>query len=379
MKRLTTACLLAVTLLMLGAGTAHAVTVTEYAVTVDGEATYARTDITPAPNGQYEERESARFKWKTHFPSVTFTGKQLGATSVPTTTATTLDAERYLSFPTPQGPLVGACSGRLLAGPPGGGGLRASPFPKPDPKVESLDVRVLGGIGFMLPTCFGAISGPESFAVDGSAEPIPSGPFDHSFDLPHEAIGMGKIIQLLDAKVTDDHCPSRGQSTASCVLSWKATVTFLRSAQREPRPGGGGQPPAGGSPPDHCGIPMPQPDPACVDPDPELIPMPPKRGTLSRNAKQATVTLTCRVACAGSARGYPMKRGARSSALRPLARTRFAAAAGRPTSVVLRFRPQARRAIRRARAVRIELRISPQAGGSTVRRTVVARLPRGRR
>ena len=60
MKPLSTTCLLALTALMLGAGSASAVTITEYDVTIDGEATYARTDVTPAPNGQYEERETAR-------------------------------------------------------------------------------------------------------------------------------------------------------------------------------------------------------------------------------------------------------------------------------------------------------------------------------
>jgi hypothetical protein len=101
MKVIGTTCLLALAALVLGTSAAQAVTITEYGVMIDGEASYARTDVTPAPNGQYEERESARFKWKTHVPSVTFTGKALGATSVPTTTTTasTIDAERYLSFP----------------------------------------------------------------------------------------------------------------------------------------------------------------------------------------------------------------------------------------------------------------------------------------
>ncbi len=378
MRSLSTVCL-ALAALVLSTSVAQAVTVTGYRVTIDGEATYARTDVTPAPNGQYEERETARFKWKTDFPSVTFVDKQLGATSVPSTSATTIDAERYVSFPTPQGPLTGACSGRLLAGPPGGGGLAASPFPTPDRNVETLDVRVLAGIGFILPTCFGAIGGPESFAIEGSELTLPSGPFDHSFDMPHEAIGMGKIIQLLDARVTDDHCPGRVAVTASCALDWKATVTFVRTAQREVGPDGAGQSQGGAPPSDPCGVPMPEPGPGCADPDEDLIPMPPKPGKLSRNAKQAKLTLTCRVACSGTATAYPVKRAARvSAARRAVARTRFTAAAGQPTTIVLRLRPTARRAIRRARALRIDLRIAPQAGGATARRTVLLRLPRAR-
>jgi hypothetical protein len=383
MKSLSAVCALALALLALGTGTAHAVTITEYAVTVEGEATYARTDVTPAPNGQYEERETARFKWKTHVPSVTFIDKQLGATSMPSTRATTIDAERYVSFPTPQGPLTGACSGSLLAGPPGGGGLGESAIPTPDPNAERLDVRVLAGIGFILANCFGAIGGPESFTIDGSERPMPSGPFDHSFDMPHEAIGMGKIIQLLDANVTGSRCPGHGDGTVSCALTWKATVTFVRTAQHTPPPGGNQPLPAGGdggSDRDDCLIPMPQPDPTCPDPDLDLIPLPPKRAKLARDAKQAKLMLTCRVACSGSATAYAVKRGARSSAARrPLARSRFIGAAGQPTTIVLGFRPKARRVIRRTRALRIELRVASQAGGATVRRTVVVRLLRARR
>jgi hypothetical protein len=218
--------------------------------------------------------------------------------------------------------------------------------------------------------------------------------------MPHEAIGMGKIIQLLDANVTDDRCPGYGDRTVSCTLAWKATVTFVRTAQRELGPGGGGQPPDGGSDPDgclipmpdpdpacpdpdadadDCLIPMPQPDPACPDPDVDLIPMPPKAATLSAGARQAKLKLTCRAACSGSATAYPTRRGARSSARRPLARTRFTGKAGRPITIVLRFRPKARRAIRRAGAVRIELRVAPAAGGRTLQRNAVLRLPRARR
>jgi hypothetical protein len=64
--------------------------------------------------------------------------------------------------------------------------------------------------------------------------------------MPHEAIGMGKIIQLLQAHVAGDRCPGSAEHTASCVLDWKATVTFDRIAQRVLGPGEGGQPPGGG-------------------------------------------------------------------------------------------------------------------------------------
>jgi hypothetical protein len=360
MKPLST-CVLALALLVLGTSTARAVTITEYAVTVEGEATYARADAYPAPYGQYEQRAKAAFKWATRFPSVTFIDKHVGISSTASSTASAVDAETYTSVPTPKGPLTRTCTGSLLAGPPAAGWFGAGVIPTPN--SESLDIRVLGGIGFILPACTGTLGGgPDAFTIGSGGQEIPFGPFDKGFDMPHEAIGMGKIIQLLESHVTGNRCPGHGDNTASCALDWKATVTFVRIAQH----GGGGGPDI-----DDDLIPMPPSG------DDDLIPMPPKRAKLSRNGKQAKLTLTCRVACAGSATAYAARRGAHGSAVaRPLARTRFTGTAGRPTAIVLRFRPKARRAIRRARALRIELRVSPQAGGATTRRTVVLRLPR---
>ena len=363
MKPLST-CVLALALLVLGTSTARAVTITEYAVTVEGEATYARADAYPAPYGQYEQRARAAFKWETRFPSVTFIDKHVGISSVASSTASVIDTETYTSVPTPKGPLTRTCTGSLLDAPPAPGWFGAGVIP--NPISESLDIRVLGGIGFLLPACTGTLpGGPDTFAISSGAQEIPFGPFDDAFDMPHEAIGMGKIIQLVQANVTGSRCPGYGDNTASCALNWKATVTFVRIAQHGGGPGGGG------SDTDDDLIPMPPSG------DEDLIPMPPKRAKLSRNGKQAKLTLTCRVACSGSANAYAARRGAHGSAVaRPLARTRFTAVAGRPTAIVLRFRPKARRAIHRARALRIELRVAPQAGGATTRRTVVLRLPR---
>jgi hypothetical protein len=373
MRTLGTTCVLVLALLVLGTSSAGAVTMTEYKVTVEGQATYARADAYPAPFGQYEQRAKAAFKWKTSFPSVTFIGKRPSVTSVSSTTVPEIDAETFVSIPSAEGPKTGGCTGALLSGPPAAGWFGDGLIPTPDPNMESLDMRVLGSVSFLLPICGGVMgSGPDSFTIGDGGKPIPLGGFDQTFDMPHEAIGMGRIIQLLDLRVTGENCPGYGDHTASCVLEWNATVTFDRTAQHE-LGSGGGQPPAGGGAPGNV---IPTPPPAPSDPilDEDLIPMP--RASLSRNAAQAKLRLTCSVACSGSAVAYPARRGAHSSAAKALGRARFNAAAGRPTTVRLRLAPSARRAIRRAGAIRIELRASPRAGGAAVRRTVVVRLPR---
>ena len=366
--------------------TAHAVTMTEYDVTIEGQASYARLDVWPSPPlGQFEQRTDATFKWKTRVPSVTFIGKQVGATSDAMTLLTDVDAKLHATIPTPDGPQTGLCTGDSGAASPGW--LGAGIIPTPDPATESLDVRVLGAAWFHLPTCSGAFApGPQAFGIEGTGSEIPFGPFDEPFSMPHEAIGMGKIIQLLQSSATGIRCPGYSDGTVSCALNWKATVTFVRTAQRELGPGGGD--PSDGL--DESDIPLPpQPAPGLDEsdiPDPPsplddlVIPMPPKRAKLSAGAERAKLSLTCSVACAGTATAYAAKIGAGSAAAgRPLARVRFKGAARRATTVVVRFGPAARRAIRRARGVRIQLRVSPRAGGKPVRRTVVLRLPGARR
>src|ERR1700754_475103 len=117
MRKLATTGVLALALLVLGTSSAGAVTMTDYKVTVEGQATYARADAYPAPFGQYEQRAKAAFKFKTVFPSVTFIGKRPSITSIATTTVPEIDTEMFVSIPTPDGPKTGGCSGALLAGP----------------------------------------------------------------------------------------------------------------------------------------------------------------------------------------------------------------------------------------------------------------------
>jgi hypothetical protein len=341
--------LLALALLVLGTGTAQAVTITEYDVTIEGEATYARNQAYPVPYGFTEEHQKAAFKWKTHFPSVTFIDKHVGVSGIPTTTVTDIDASLYVSIPTPEGPKTGGCTGSALSAPPSPGWFGAGVMPTPDPNVEALGVRVIGGVGFLLPNCTGiaAGGGAQSFSIGSGAESIPLGPWDHEFDMPHEAIGMGKIIQLLDANVTGRDCPGTDEYTASCALTWKATVTFVRKAKH------------GGT------VPKPPKPPVT---DPPLLTTPPKASKLRRTSKRAKVKLTCRVACSGTA---TLMRGSHR-----LARVRFTAEAGEPETVVLRLKPKAQRELHRAQIVRIELRVTPEGGGTAVRRTLLVKLRR---
>jgi hypothetical protein len=252
---------------------------------------------------------------------------------------------------------------------PGQLGLGTSP--DVDPATEDLTVRVLGHIGVDLPTCSGLLAGATStFGIGDDDRALGAGAFDTPFALPHEAIGMGKVIQLLDRKVTGAQCPGYMEATAACVLEWKATVTFERTGQRQIE-----------IPDEDIFVPLePKPAPEPAPPDDDLddlfVPLKPRAGAkLSPDGGQASVTVTCPAGCSGSVAAYPASGRARASAARALARKRFTAAAGRKTTVVVRFTRAARRRVKRA-GVRLALRIAPAGGGEVVSRNLALRLRR---
>ena len=69
-----------------------------------------------------------------------------------------------------------------------------------------------------------------SIGVGGTGAELQSNPWEQFFEMPHEAIGMGKIIQLLSKETTGNKCPGYYDMTEHCTLKWKATVTFVRTS-----------------------------------------------------------------------------------------------------------------------------------------------------
>jgi hypothetical protein len=366
---------LAAVLAILGAAPAQAVTRTDYDVTIEGAASYSRADSWPTDFGAWEWGEHATFKWRTKLAAA-FLGNQVVVTSNPSTSVTQADASLSHTVPTAEGPRTGACTGNS-AGAVGNGWLAPSVISDPTAAIEIVDIRVLGSVELRLPSCTGLLAGQQNagIAVTNGGASFPTGPFDTTFDMPHEAIGMGKIIQLLDDVTTGTRCPGYRDGTVSCTLSWKATVTFVRTAQQDIGPIPDPDPND-----DDLVVPLPGPDDDLVVPlpgpdDDLIVPLRP-RGKLSPRADRARVALQCKTACSGRATAYAAGRRDRGSAApRALARARFTGAPARATTVSLRFRPPARREARRAGGVRVVLEATPRAGGATVRKTVLLRLP----
>jgi len=343
-------------------------------VTVEGEASYAHSHDMPVIQGNWTRGEQASFKWSTYIPLVEFVGKKFTvASAVPSTAVTAVAAKSQESIPSAKGPpLSSECSGSL-ATVASKGWLGGSPVPDLDPSTEDLGIRLIGDVNLTLPSCSGTLRGSDLVTLHGSDQQLGQGPFDAVFDLPNEAIDMDRIIQLLDGQKSGVECPGYETFTVACTLDWKATVTFVRTRQTTteaaategvdesvfvPLPS---QPPA------------PTPAPAPLIDEDLVVPLP--SGKLDASGKQAKLSVTCSVACSGTASAYLPGHGASASAAKPLAKARFSGQPGRQTTVTLRFPARARAAVKRAGRVRVALHATALTGGEAISRNVTLRLP----
>jgi hypothetical protein len=368
MKKLIAILAAAGVLAAVAASPAQALTQTDYEVIVEGEANYAHSLLRPAIEGQWTRQEQASFKWRTRFPLVSFIGKGLAAVVArPTTTVEALKAISHESIPKPSGPMTADCSGDLLATPADGAWFGGSIVPDLDPSTEDVAIRLIGDVSVILPTCSGTLRDTDWVIVHRAEEELGMGPFDANFELPHEAIDMDRIIQLLEGNEAGARCPGYEQGfTVSCALTWKATVTFVRTAQSELGP-------RAPELDDSVFVPLPPNAPAHVDDEDLVIPLP--TGRLDADAKQAKLTVTCSVTCSGTVAAYLPGRGTGASVTRPLAKARFTGAAGRATTVTLRFPPRPRQLIKNAGGVRVAVHAVAPSRAGEVQRAVVIHLP----
>lgn len=370
------------------APSANALTQTDYAVTIEGSASYARHDAVPGAQGDWTTDVAAEWTWKATIPTVTFFDDRFSMASVPTATGTVKSGSLTLTIPTLEGPKVGSCTGKAWDQMPGAPIMTGQTEKPEGASSEGIFIRVMEGGGVRVDQCTGMLKGtPQTFGV-GSPGTGRTNAYETFFEMPHEAVGMGKIIQLLDRTVTGTSCPGyTEEQTDSCTLTWKATVTFVRTFHAESgEPGVKPAPPGEQTPPPAPAPPVQEP----VELGPEDLPLPPRRdepaptledlfiplpgsARLAPSGARATVTVVCPTGCQGTAVARPAGARARAAgAAKPLARTRFRAKPGVETVVALRLGARARRAVRRAGGVKITLDAAPK-GGARVRRTVVVR------
>jgi hypothetical protein len=322
-----------------------------FKATAEGSATYERYDDTRQPGLPlgFEESVGSGFRWRIEIPRVGFDDK----------------GQVLLFFDPAKGKISGSAewsfmghgeSGGLPVRTPGsctapqqdvetGSARFFKPIiapPPPEPGAH-LVLRPFDSIAFAA-QCTGALSQQSSVRVFGGGE---YEAFDHVFFLPRLATRQGKIIQLVEQTAGQQTmCPGRTPFTKDCMLTWsgKVTLELVDVIQT-------------GSPPP----PPPPPPPgekSVIEGLSELY-----RASLSRRLDKAFVTIVCATSCGGTVTA--------SVARKPLAKRGFAAEAGRPERVTLRFRGKALKAVRRSKAVRLVVR-----SGQAKRAIVATRRPR---
>jgi hypothetical protein len=219
--------------------------------------------------------------------------------------------------------------------------------------------------------CTGELTlGPGGFDTSSILGDPGDGPMDAQFTLPPEAIGQGKVIQLVSGApdTADQRCPGWDERTVECTGGWEGQLTFTRvGSDAAPAPVIDDDllaplvPPAPPSPPQ-----------ITVD---DLAPLvPPAKARLSRSGKTVSFSAGCSAGCRGTAALTVGPAGGRAAAAaRTVARLRFKLAPGAPRTVTLRLPARARKALRRARRGTLAVTLRPPAGAA---RTVKLALKR---
>jgi hypothetical protein len=342
--------------LLCSATCAQAATVSDYSVQTELAAHYEQHATPPDGTAEFQ----STFSISTTYPEVSFSDGALVGPAAGSTTVSNVDSSAYMEVHTPTGTVSASCAGsstQPIAGPSitssvltpldGGALLTVKPF---------ADVTLLW-------TCTGPTTFPSALLLPNLPGPDGNGPFDLAFTMPAQASSMGKVIQLVNKDVPTDQCPLRNASTTTCTLHLEGQVTFQRIGQHTEQ--------------------------AAASDDDLLTPLGPKsqvedlltplvkKAKLAGDGNATTFTFTCGAGCTLTARVYGGGGGVRAaSAPAPLATKRITLAHGGTRHVTMRFGKKARRAIRRAGGVRLQLVARPLHGGRAVTRTLTLRLPR---
>jgi hypothetical protein len=280
----------------------------------------------------------------------------------------------------------GACLGEQDSFAVGLSRLRRDPRPRPGSTGESLELRI-AELGYVFFECQVHESFDVDLAIWGPNEYLT---WNARFELPSEAIGMGKIIQHISAdpnQRSPNHCPGRVNTadvhSQTCKFNWTGKVTFtkVRETADTPPPGEGDgldvPPPAGGSP--LAQAPPGGPAPAGAQQPPPVDEKPPAAGnprvtgaaSLSSNADRLSFFASCPTGCAG--RAAISASGAKARAAAVLARVRFTVPAGDRSRVTVKLPRKARAALRRVRRAKVALTLVPRGGGAPAKQTLAIR------
>ncbi|HEX5911081.1 MAG TPA: hypothetical protein VFY44_11350 [Thermoleophilaceae bacterium] len=206
---------------------------------------------------------------------------------------------------------------------------------------------------------------PYEYTDNGPA--LGSGPLDAQFEIPHEAVGYGKIIQNIKGPGGAFCAGAHLAGTTKCAYDWAGDVTFTKTS--ETVISDVGEPGQAVAP---SGSASGQKTPASENLDELLVPLVPAKAATA-DAKGSTVSLTasCPTGCAGTAAltVAGAKASAAGKARKPVATMRFRVKAGKPRLVKLRVPKKAARALRKAGKGKLAVTLRPKRGRA-VRKTL---------
>lgn len=345
MTRLLTLTLLALGLLAAPAA-AETMPYIDYAVTIQGTADYNRADI----DGEASAQHDIALQFETEIPRLRFNGRVAEDSSGARGTAVVTHGSYVI---TGDNGIQVRCTSHTAADTTGGG-LDAT-F---GPDATTFATRVLDSVTVDVGACDGQM--PDwKLPIGSGGQPVGVGIFDSAFTLPHSRIGEATMTFPLSGEVTGAECPFNHFNTALCSLTWEAIVTFTRTGEGEETVNEGDLV----IPLTPAAAPPAQQTPPTVDPEADLLVPLTAKPRLARNLSSAGLPFQCSVACRGTltakARG------------KTLAKATVKAAAGKTATAVVRFDRRDRKAIRRAKAVQLTLKVT--AGARTTRRVVTLR------
>lgn len=207
--------------------------------------------------------------------------------------------------------------------------------------------------------CTGEAGGLDGVSLANPYEQMPLGDgiLDGDFELPAEAIGMGTIIQHINAPVahrSPQYCPGQGGHSISCTYNWQGKLTFTKTEEHqygiEDLPPGYEQPQQGQQQTQQPQQPAGDDDDLIVP----LVPVAPKTAKLVGN--RLTFPVTCPAGCLGVAKVGAVKQ-------------KFSVAKT-AKKVTLKLPAKARKALKKASKPKVKLTLTPKGGGAPVRATV---------
>ena len=242
---------------------------------------------------------------------------------------------------------------------------------------ETLNMRLVDA----LPTSFACTHGQSPEAdLASNGNPFPDAVFDAQFSLPHEAIGMGKIIQNIyaaPASRSPAFCPGKDGTTTACEFNWTGQLTFTKVAEWQygiETPGTEPPKPPFDPRADAISKAVEQYGKEPLDPRAQII-----SDAVAQYGRELRFKAGCSNGCTGTAVITPAGSGptprAYAAARKALAKLRFKVPAGRPRVIKLKLSPRARAALRRARRANVQITLKPNSGPT---RKVTLRLRRKR-